>query len=54
MANRMTHSSPEKPTPVREAPTGADKAARDNRAVQLNPNNDAYWRSRGKSKPGSN
>jgi len=27
------------------------KAARDNRANQLNPNNKAYWSSRGKSKP---
>ena len=24
-----------------------DKATRDNRSRQLNPNNDAYWRSRG-------
>lgn len=26
---------------------GVTKAARDNRANQLNPNNDAYWSSRG-------
>lgn len=25
----------------------SDKPARDNRANQLNPNNDAYWQSRG-------
>ena len=32
---------------------GAAKAARNNRACQLNPNNDAYWKSRGlKEKPG--
>ena len=30
-----------------------DKAARDNRAYQLNPNNDAYWDSRGMERPAS-
>lgn len=28
-----------------------DKAAQDNRANQLNPNNDAYWSSRGLDRP---
>lgn len=32
-------------------PSSPDKAARDNRARQLNPNNDAYWKSRGKVRP---
>lgn len=27
--------------------SGNDKSSRDNRANQLNPNNDAYWQSRG-------
>ncbi len=28
-----------------------DKEMKDNRSRQKNPNNDAYWRSRGKKKP---
>ena len=31
--------------------TEQEQAAIDNRANQLNPNNDAYWSSRGKTKP---
>ena len=27
--------------------SGSNKSSRDNRANQLNPNNDAYWQSRG-------
>jgi hypothetical protein len=30
-----------------KGPGEQDKADRDNRADQLNPNNDAYWQSRG-------
>ena len=32
-------------------PSPLPKHARDNRANQLNPNNDAYWRSRGFDAP---
>jgi hypothetical protein len=32
-------------------PHNLDKAARDNRAKQLDPQNDAYWKSRGLTKP---
>jgi hypothetical protein len=32
-------------------PAPAEKPAQDNRANQLNPNNDAYWKSRGQSRP---
>ncbi len=28
-----------------------DRNSQDNRANQLNPNNDAYWKSRGASRP---
>ena len=43
--------SAEKPTqPVNPA---SDKAARDNRSNQLNPNNDTYWKGRGQSPPPS-
>ncbi len=31
--------------------SSTDKTARDNRSRQLNPNNDAYWKSRGESRP---
>ncbi len=34
-------------------PSSLPKHARDNRANQLNPNNAAYWRSRGHSGPSS-
>lgn len=34
-------------------PSSLPKHARDNRANQLNPNNAAYWRSRGRSGPSS-
>lgn len=33
------------------AAAAADQSARDNRANQLNPNNDAYWSSRGMDRP---
>ncbi len=32
-------------------PSSSDKATRDNRSRQLNPNNDAYWKSRGAARP---
>lgn len=35
------------------AAAAADQSARDNRANQLNPNNDAYWNSRGMDRPSS-
>ena len=31
--------------------TDSTKPNQDNRSRQLNPNNDAYWRSRGEQKP---
>lgn len=34
--------------------TPAEEAAQANRAKQLNPNNDAYWRARGESRPAPN
>ncbi len=38
--------SPSPPRP-QEVNTTSDKSDRDNHADQLNPNNDAYWESRG-------
>jgi hypothetical protein len=35
-------------------PAPAGKPAQDNRASQFNPNNDAYWTSRGQSRPAPN
>lgn len=32
-------------------PSNSEQAARDNRSRQLNPNNDAYWSSRGQERP---
>ncbi len=34
-----------------DKPSSLPKHARDHRANQLNPNNDAYWRSRGLFRP---
>lgn len=33
------------------ASSALDKAARDNRSIQLNSNNPTYWRSRGETPP---
>ena len=41
-----------KSTPQPASPA-LDKAARDHRSVQLNPNNPAYWRSHGVNPPAS-
>jgi hypothetical protein len=32
-------------------PSPAEKAARDNRSRQLDSQNDAYWKSRGRARP---
>lgn len=34
----------------KQKPPPVEKPAQDNRANQLNPNNDAYWQSRGQSR----
>ena len=46
-SHMSTKSSPQPASPA------LDKAARDHRSVQLNPNNPAYWRSHGVNPPAS-
>lgn len=51
MATNEDKTVPSNNSGQQTPPSPSDKAARDNRGRQLNPNNDAYWRSRGKSRP---